>query len=140
MKKMLCSVSLSLIGFLQSQAQLAKLDDVQKSLETTNRDTIAWTHGGILNIGINEGYLHNWAAGGELGSLAVNGIFSGHLDRLHNREIWSNNLDMTYGLSYAYSQGFLPHKTDDRIDFTSKYGYRLDTGKNFYLTGLFNFK
>jgi len=140
MKKMLCSVSLSLIGFLQSQAQLAKLDDVQKSLETTNRDTIAWTHGGILNIGINEGYLHNWAAGGELGYLAVNGIFSGHLDRLHNREIWSNNLDMTYGLSYAYSQGFLPHKTDDRIDFTSKYGYRLDTGKNFYLTGLFNFK
>ncbi len=113
---------------------------MQKSLETTNKDTIAWVHGGIFNIGANEGFLHNWAAGGELASLQVNGLFSGHLDRLHNRDIWSNNLDLSYGLNYNYSQSFLPHKTDDRIDFTSKYGIRIDTGKNFYVTGLFNFK
>ena len=47
---------------------------------------------------------------------------------------------MTYGLNYAYSTSFIPHKTDDRIDFTSKYGIQVDSGKNFYFTGLFNFK
>ncbi len=90
---------------------------------------------------VNQGFLHNWSAGGELASVdRQRPIFSGHLDRLHNRDIWSNNLDMVYGLNYTYSTDFIPHKTDDRIDFTSKYGVRIDSGKNFYITGLFNFK
>lgn len=140
MKKIFLCIIVCIFAITQSYAQLKKVDDVQKALETTNKDTIAWAYGGVMDIGINEGFLHNWAAGGELASLTVNGIFSGHLDRLHKRDIWSNNLDMTYGLTYAYSQDFLPHKTDDRIDFTSKYGYRMDTVKNFYFTTLFNFK
>lgn len=123
-----------------AEAQLNKVDDVKKSLETTNKDTVAWVYGGVLNFGSNEGFLHNWAAGGEIASLTFNGIFSGHLDKLHHRAVWSNNLDVNYGIAYNYSQGFLPHKTDDRIDFTSKYGVRLDSLKYIYLTGLFNFK
>ena len=131
----------AVLFFLQPvKAQLSKVDEVQKQLSTENKDTIAWTYGGVLDIGLNEGFLHNWSAGGEIASLTVNGLFSGHLERLHGREIWGNNLDMTYGLFYAYSNSFVPRKTDDRIDFTSKYGVRIDTTKNFYLTGLFNFK
>ena len=140
MKKLLLPIAFCLLYFHQSHAQINKVDDVKKSLQTTNRDTIAWVYGGVFNIGANEGFLHNWAAGGELASFSVNSIFSGHLDRLYNDDIWSNNLDMTYGLNYTYSTSFLPHKTDDRIDFTSKYGHRIDTGKNFYFTSLFNFK
>jgi Protein of unknown function (DUF3078) len=123
-----------------SYSQLKKIDDVQKQLDVKNKDTVAWAYGYVFDLGFNEGFLHNWAAGGEIASLTTNALFSGHLDRLNGRAIWSNNLDMTYGLNYAYSQDFVPHKTDDRIDFTSKYGYRLDTVKDFYLTGLFNFK
>ena len=111
-----------------------------KSLQTTNKDTIAWLHGGIFNLGANEGFLHNWASGGELASITINGIFSGHIDYLHKRAVWSNSLDLAYGLNYAYSTGFLPHKNDDRIDFTSKYGRLIDHGKNIYFTGLANFK
>ena len=140
MKKRLLSVALLALVFKNTNAQLTKLDDVKKSLETTNRDTIAWAHGGVFNIGMNEGFLHNWSAGGELASVTINGIFSGHLDKLHYRLIWSNNLDINYGLTYAYSTSFIPHKTDDRIDFTSKYGIRIDSSKRFYFTGLFNFK
>ncbi len=140
MKKTLLSFAAILISCTCSFAQAIKTDDLKKSLETTNKDTVAWAHGGVINIGVNEGFLHNWSAGGELASMSINGLFSGHLDRLMHRVIWSNNLDMTYGLTYAYSTGFLPHKTDDRIDFTSKYGRRIDTNGNFYLSGLFNFK
>jgi len=128
------------VVFCSAQAQINGVDDVKKSLQTTNRDTVAWVYGGVFNIGANEGFLHNWAAGGELASFSVNSIFSGHLDRLNNQDIWSNNLDMTYGLNYTYSTAFLPHKTDDRIDFTSKFGHRLNDSVNFYFTGLFNFK
>ena len=139
MKKILLSFVPATLFIFNANAQLKNADDIKKSLQTTNKDTIAWDYGGVLDIGANEGFLHNWAAGGELASLTANGIFSGHLDRLHNWDIWSNNLDLNYGLAYAYSTGFLPHKTDDRIDFTSKYGIRYDTS-NFYFTGLFNFK
>jgi len=139
MKKSCLTVTLLFALLAQLHAQIKKIDDIKKSLETTNKDTIAWTHGGVLNAGINEGFLHNWAAGGELASLTVSGIFHGYLNRLHNQDIWSNNLDLNYGLNYAYSTGFLPHKTDDRIDFTSKYGIRHDTS-NLFFTGLFNFK
>lgn len=121
-------------------AQVEKTKDLQKSLHLKNTDTVAWVYGGVFNIGFNQGFLHNWAAGGEIASLTVNGLFSGYLNRLYHRSIWSNNLDMTYGLFYAYSNSFIPKKIDDRIDFTSKYGYRLDTTKDFYLTTLFNFK
>jgi len=140
MKKTITVIALGILCGGKLHAQVNKVDDVKKSLQTTNKDTVAWVHGGVFNIGANEGFLHNWAAGGEVASFTVNSIFSGHIDYLNHRDIWSNNLDMTYGLNYTYSTGFLPHKTDDRIDFTSKYGHKLDTGKNFYLTSLFNFK
>lgn len=141
MKRLLLFLlALSLYFSNRTLAQIDDVDDVKKSLEVCNKDTVAWVRGGFLIIGINEGFLHNWAAGGEIASMTVNGIFSGYINRLYNRIIWSNNLDMSYGLQYNYSTAFIPRKTDDRIDFTSKYGYKIIPNKDFYLTGLFNFK
>lgn len=133
-------LSVFLLASVTAFAQLDETDDWKKSLSVKNTDTVAWVYNGTLNIGINQGFLHNWAAGGEIASATVNGLFSGNLSRLYHRSIWSNNLDMTYSLFYAYSNSFIPRKMDDRIDFTSKYGYRVDTARDFYLTGLFNFK
>ncbi len=145
MKKTIFSTVAALACALAVHAQVAKVDEVKadevkKQLETSNVDTVAWIHSGLLSLGTNGGFLHNWAAGGELGSLLVNGIFSGRLDHIDHRDIWSNNLDMTYGLTYNYSSGFVPRKTDDRIDFTSKYGKLIDTTNHIFITGLFNFK
>lgn len=140
MKKSFLLSFVCLFSFAASHAQIGNIDNVKKELETENKDTIAWTHSGIFDLGFNEGFLHNWAAGGELASLTVNGIFSGNITRLHGRDVWSNTLNLNYGLYYAYSNSFIPRKTDDRIDFTSKYGVRIDTSKNFYLTSLFNFQ
>ncbi|MBX7203728.1 MAG: DUF3078 domain-containing protein, partial [Bacteroidia bacterium] len=139
MRKLLLGIFIAITANYSASAQIGKTDDVRKSLETTNTDTTAWVYGGTINIGANEGFLHNWAAGGELASLTVNGLFSGHLDRLMKGAVWTNNLDLSYGLNYMFSNDFTPRKTDDRIDFTSKYGKRLNKG-NLYLTGLFNFK
>ena len=139
MKKVVLSVLAVALFTLHANAQLSKSDEVKKQLQTENVDTTAWTHSGTFNLGFNEGFLHNWAAGGELASISANSLLSVNLTRLAHKNVWSNSLDMTYGLLYAYSTGFVPRKTDDRIDFTSKFGHRIDTS-NFYFTGLFNFK
>lgn len=133
---LLCPLMLSGVA----GAQLHQTDDVRKSLVVESKDTAAWIRGGVLTVGINQGFLHNWAAGGEVASLTVNAQVSGYLNRIYHKHIWTNNLDMTYGLFYGYSNAFVPKKIDDRIDFTSKYGLQLDKQKHFYLSGLFNFK
>ena len=138
LRQVLCG--LFTIAALTANAQLDKTDQMKAGLTIDNIDTVAWVYNGTLNVGINQGFLHNWAAGGEIASATINGLFSGSLSRIYHRNIWSNNLDMTYSLFYAYSNHFVPRKMDDRIDFTSKYGYRLDTARDFYLTTLFNFK
>lgn len=139
MKKTLLSFLLG-ASATGAMAQVSKTDEVKKQLQTQNQDTVAWVYNGILTVGTNGAFLHNWAAGGELGSMLINGIFSGRLDRLNHQDIWSNTLDMTYGLTYNFSTGFVPRKTDDRIDFTSKYGIKLDSARDFFVTGLANFR
>jgi len=116
------------------------VDNIKGSLQTVNKDTVAWIHGGMISIGVNEGFLHNWPAGGEVASFTINGILKTYLTYYNKDIVWTNNLDLAYGLNYAYSNLFIPRKTDDRIDFTSKLGKRLHNSKDIYLSGLFNLK
>jgi hypothetical protein len=140
MKKTLLLAAL-VTGGLYTNAQGLKGEDLtKKRTETKNIDTIAWIHSGNLSLGLNEGLLHNWSAGGELASLTVNGLFNGTLTRYYNRSVWTTNLDAAYGLFYAYSNSFVPRKTDDRIDLTSQYGYRLSKTSDLYFSGLVNAK
>ena len=140
MKKGLLTVLLA-GSLISSQAQeVLKTEDVKKELSVENTDTIAWIRTGIFTIGANEGFLHNWASGGELASLAVNGVLHASLIRLHHRNIWSNNIDAVYGLTYNYSNTFVPRKTADRIDFTSRYGRQLKYSDHLFFSALFNLK
>lgn len=123
-------------------AQVIKDADQAKPALTyyAQQDSSHWTYGGVFNLGGNQGLLHNWAAGGELASFTVNGIFNGFATYVKGNNVWANNLDLNYGLNYAYSYSFIPRKTDDRIDFTSRYGKKTSDSSEFYFTGLFNFK
>ena len=55
-----------LLFSLSTQAQIDQTDEWKKSLSTENKDTVAWVRGGVFSLGLNEGFLHNWAAGGEV--------------------------------------------------------------------------
>lgn len=139
MKKILLTALIA-TSSISAFAQLTKIDDVKKSLDFDGKDTVAWMHGGVFALGINEGFLHNWAAGGEVASMTINGRFNGFANHINHHRVWTNNLDMTYGLFYAFSNHFVPRKVDDRIDFTSKYGIQVGKSKKLYLAGLFNFR
>lgn len=145
MKKIILFTSLLGAISLGAQAQNMDLNEFKnlagkEAVSKRNLDTVAWIYGGTLAIGFNQGLLHNWAAGGELTSITANGVFNGHATRYNNRHIWTNNLDANYGLFYAYSNKFVPRKTDDRVDLTSKYGYKLSKKTDLYFTALFNAK
>lgn len=142
MKKILFLLTL-LAGSVGSQAQQVKDFETltnKKVIGNTNIDTIAWTYDATFSLGFNQGMLHNWQAGGELASLTANSVFYGTLTKYHKKHLWTSNLDMGYGLLYTYSNDFVPRKTDDRIDLTSKYGYRLGDSSNLFFTVLFNAK
>lgn len=101
-------------------------------------DTIptGWRLGGIYNLSVNQGALSNWSAGGDNSSISIATQLSAYALYKNGKQSWDNTLDMAYGLVSTTSLG--TRKADDRIDLLSKYGY--DLGKQFFITGLFNFR
>jgi len=148
MKKILPVLCLMIIN-ISARAQLTKTEEVEKDLKgKLEHKEDGWKKGGLLNIGLTQGLLENWAAGGERQSLALNGQFNGFVVRKHGSSVWENTLDLYYGLNYVESNAFKPRKLDDRIDFSCRYGLQpknWTTSKNkfkhsTYLSGLFRFQ
>jgi len=115
---------------------LGQVTEAEKKLRTVTADTTeGWKKGAVLSVNLAQTSLTNWVAGGQ-NSLAINGLFSGFANYKKGKSVWDNSLDLGYGL---LKQGNDPSKkTDDKIDFLSKYGQ--EAFKNFYYAALFNFK
>ncbi len=97
-----------------------------------------WKRGGLLSFNLAQGSLSNWAAGGDNFSLTVNTYFNYFLFYKKDRHSWDNNIDVNLG--YIQSTSLGGRKNDDRFDYLSKYGYKMDTLGKWYLSTLFNFR
>jgi hypothetical protein len=103
-------------------------------LAQENPDTSYWKFGGLGSLNISQVSLTNWAAGGESsysGNILINGMANYNKDK----SSWENLLILGYGLMKQGDVGL--KKTDDRIDFTSKYGRF--AFKNWFYTAMFSF-
>lgn len=98
-------------------------------------DTSYWKKGGAVNINFSQVALYNWAAGGE-NSLAGNSLVSLYANYKRNKSVWDNNIILGYGLLQSGESDII--KNDDKIDLTSKYGYK--GGPKWYYSFLLNFK
>jgi len=76
----------------------------------------------VLVANVAQTSLTNWAAGGQ-NSIALNGFISLFANLKQGKSTWDNLLDIGYGLLKQGDDNF-SRKTDDKIDFTSKYGRR----------------
>lgn len=124
-------------------AQNAPLDEKEKENvigalqagEAAVKDT-SWTTGGTAALNFSQVFLQNWAAGGQS---SVSGTALVQLFGNYSRGniTWDNNLDLAYGLLRQGDQGVVI-KTDDRIDFTSKFGKKAT--EKWYYSGLVNFR
>lgn len=105
------------------------------SSEEAEGDTI-WRFNGLVGLNFSQSYFSNWAAGGQ-NSVSIAALGNFNLKMNKGKHSWENILDLAYG-QQAFD-GKSPVKTDDKIDFTSKYGYQMQTDKWFW-SALFNFK
>lgn len=103
--------------------------------QTAEPDT-SWKKGGFIGINFNQVSLSQWAPGGD-NNLSLSTSASLFANYEKGKTIWSNSLDLAYALIKTSSDPV--RKSDDKIDFTSKYGYRIGEGK-WYYAGLLNFK
>jgi len=107
-----------------------------QSVESAPPDTLeTWKFGGVTSINFSQVALANWAAGGE-NSYSLNGFLNFHANYKKDRTVWENTLDLGYGIIKQGEREV--RKTDDRLDFTSKYGYKANN--NWYYTAALNFK
>ncbi len=108
---------------------------IKKDADTS---TWKWKQGGLLSFNLSQASLSNWAAGGDNFTLAVGGYFNYFFYHRKDRMSWDNNLDINIG--YVQSTSVGGRKNDDRLDYLSKLGYKMDSTGKWYLSGLFNFR
>src|SRR4030042_694753 len=84
------------------------------------KDTSYWKAGGTVTFAFSQVGLTNWAAGGEN---SVSGNARSNLFLNYNREkaSWENFLGTAYGLMQQGDD--VLKKTDDKLEFFSKFGY-----------------
>ncbi len=125
------------ITIIVSAATIAQVTEGEKTLRTVYNDTVnGWKRGAVLSLNLAQTSLTNWSAGGE-NSFAVNGMVSMFANYKGTNDAWNNSADIGYGiLKQGKDKGLM--KTDDKIDFFSKYGRRFY--KKWYYAALLNFK
>ncbi|PTN04820.1 DUF3078 domain-containing protein [Mangrovibacterium marinum] len=87
-----------------------------------------WKTGGSASVNFSQVSLSNWVAGGKS---SASGTFLVNLYGNYQKDnvSWENTLDLGYGLLKEEDAKVL--KSDDKIDFSSKFGYKA-SGKFFY--------
>ncbi|MFN8206373.1 MAG: DUF3078 domain-containing protein [Bacteroidales bacterium] len=104
------------------------------------QDTVpAWKIGGLSALNFNQVSLTNWAAGGQ-SSVAGTALFNLTANYKKGKNAWDNVLNLAYGKNFQNmgKKEWDEIKSEDKIDFTSKYG-RAASDKLF-MTFLINFR
>lgn len=94
-----------------------------------------WKFNGLTSINFSQVSLTNWSAGGE-NSYAFNGLLNLGANYSKAKNDWANTLEIGYGVQKQGDQDL--RKTDDYIDFVSKYGRKVS--KSFFISAMLNFK
>lgn len=94
----------------------------------------SWTYGGNGGLNLSQVSLSNWASGGE-NAVGFDVLLNYSADYKQKKHLWQNRIEMAYGLNQTETSG--TKKTNDKIYFSSTYGYEMT--KNLYLSALLNF-
>jgi hypothetical protein len=98
--------------------------------------TKLWTKGFNAALTFNQVSLTNWAAGGE-NSFGGNSFLNLFANLKQGKTTWDNSLDLAYGMVKLGDAKI--RKSDDKIDFLSKYGHNV-INKHLFLSANLSFK
>lgn len=129
MKRKLPVIALIALA-INCNAQDASIQQIKTTaLQTVATDTAkkpnknGWICGASFNLNLTQIGNSNWiAAGGDKFSLSVASSLNAFASRKWGKKTWDNILDVNYALVNTTSLGV--RKVNDRLDFTSKYGYK----------------
>ncbi len=96
-----------------------------------------WTHGGNVGFNMAQSHFDNWSAGGQ-DNINFLGLAKYDINYKKGLHKWDNSLDLQLGYNY-FNLDMKPIKTDDRIFFSSLYGYDL-INDHWYATANFTFQ
>lgn len=131
------TLGLSAITFSQETADSTQ---TSQSDTTQTEDDPRWLLKSIYGINGTNSTFVNWNAGGR-NNISLLGFISATAVYDNPKFDWDNSLDISLGgLQYLDGQGGNLQKTDDRIELTSKIGYRLKEKKKFYLSFVGGFR
>ena len=122
MKNRISTITITILTFTFLSAQEPK----------SNQE---WDLGGTSRLNFSQVNLTNWSAGGQ-NSLSLNSMVSFHAHKSKGKGKWENFLELAYGMINQGDGAWI--KTDDRIDFTSKYGQKINDKWSY--AALLNFK
>ncbi len=97
-----------------------------------------WDQSLKTNIKFGQTSLTNWAAGGD-NTVTLAAFIDGNANYKKNDLFWNNRLQLDYGFVYASSKPIL-QKSDDRIYFESKFGYKNEAWQKFFFSANYDFK
>lgn len=96
-----------------------------------------WTHGGNVGFNMAQSSFDNWAPGGQ-NNINFLGLLKYDINYKEGNHKWDNGIDFQLGYSY-YNLDKDPIKTDDRLFFSSLYGYNI-LNEKLYATANFTFQ
>ena len=110
-----------------------------ETADSTKKKNENWKLGGAASLNFSQVSFKNWAGGGDP-SISGNMFFNAYANYAKDKTTWDNTLDLGYGMMRQGTKKtqILFYKTDDKIDFASKYGrYAF---KYWYYSALVGFK
>ena len=113
----------------------AALFAAEPAADTTAKPKAEWNKGIATTVGFSQLSLTNWAAGGA-GQLTLNTYADLYANLTKGKFIWSNELQAGYGFIESFDTGY--KKSDDRLIFDSKFGYK--AAEKLYLSAVYNFR
>ena len=142
MKNILIVIVCAAACMMDVMAQDATVKELKNTASTLiktdtslKRNKNGWAKGGLFSLNLTQVGNSNWiAAGGDEFSLSMATSLNIFADRLWGRNTWNSVLDLNYALVNTTSLGV--RKVNDRLDFTSKYGYTPKKWKNLSLSSL----
>lgn len=113
----------------------SQVTDKEKDVRTQHNDTLlGWKAGGSFGLTFSQSAYSNWSGGGDN---AISGItdLNLFLKKIGENSAWENTLQIRYGMQQLKSDAL--NKTDDLLNFTSKYGYK--ASEHWYYSALVTF-
>lgn len=142
MKKIYLILAL-IAGTLTASAQTDAVAKEVAGLAKKSKETVAvdsakpWKFDGMLSLTASQTSLKNWAAGGDQ-QIGVNILGNLNANYAKDRHSWQNSVLCQYGALRLIDENDEFRKTDDKFQFSSKYGYALS--QKWYYSAIFDYK